>query len=255
MPTFATEPDISADTTTVSCADSALNTNDGPANIEINWEPNEIEVRWYNGNTLMTSNTCTYDGALTMPSTIPTRTGYTFKGWRVRPQMDFTTIVYNGNDRFGYSIDEPNSNSPYYPQNNCMTERGAYSRSWANCNDNIFQELQLYEWKAGQNNYFYGASKISAKIGNNNCDEWDNDSSNWKATYDELQGASGTEKYCWCQLTGYKPSGSSVSYRPTNILPWIYVATTNVNITCSMWCAAKFTMYLNFRQALLGKLQ
>ena len=84
---FATTPDISASTTTVSCNDSAINTNNAPANLEINWEPNTINLHWYNGNTELTvpttSQSCTYDGALIPPPPLE-REGYTFRGWRVR---------------------------------------------------------------------------------------------------------------------------------------------------------------------------
>ena len=96
---FATTPDISASTTTVSCSDSAINTNNAPANLEINWEPNTINLHWYNGNTELTvpseSQTCTYDGALIPPATIPTRTGYTFAGWKVRDlPYGYTKLEY-----------------------------------------------------------------------------------------------------------------------------------------------------------------
>lgn len=44
---------------------------------------NTINVNWHpeNGNP-STSNTCTYDGSITLPAQ-PEKTGYTFKGWKV----------------------------------------------------------------------------------------------------------------------------------------------------------------------------
>lgn len=95
---FATTPDISANTTTVSCADSALNTNTGPANIEINWEPNTINLHWYDGNTELSvptaSQSCVYDGGLVLPSP-PSLEGYTFKGWRVKDvPYGYTQLQY-----------------------------------------------------------------------------------------------------------------------------------------------------------------
>ena len=102
FPSFATDPDISANTTTASCADSVLNTNDDPANIEVNWEPNTIDLHWYtdsNSTTEMAvdsaSQNCTYDGTLTPPATIPTKTGYTFKGWKVKEiPYGYTRLEY-----------------------------------------------------------------------------------------------------------------------------------------------------------------
>jgi len=109
-PLFATDPDISANTTTASCADSVLNTNDGPANIEVNWEPNNIALHWYTDsdattemNVASASQSCTYDGTLTPPATIPTKTGYTFKGWKIREVPDaYTRVQYLQSDGARY---------------------------------------------------------------------------------------------------------------------------------------------------------
>ena len=46
------------------------------------FEPNTININWDNGETI-TSNTCEYDGAITLPPE-PTRVGYTFSGWRLK---------------------------------------------------------------------------------------------------------------------------------------------------------------------------
>ena len=70
------------------CVESTLGTATGPANLEADWTANTINLEWYNEDTKLTvpttSNTCTYDGGITLPSTNPTKTGYTFKGWKVR---------------------------------------------------------------------------------------------------------------------------------------------------------------------------
>ena len=46
--------------------------------------PNNISLTWQdeNGNTI-DSGTCSYGEAISVPSTIPTKTGYTFTGWQV----------------------------------------------------------------------------------------------------------------------------------------------------------------------------
>ena len=65
-----------------------MGTATGPANLEADWTANTINLEWYNEDTKLTvpttSNTCTYDGGITLPSTNPTKTGYTFRGWQVR---------------------------------------------------------------------------------------------------------------------------------------------------------------------------
>ena len=112
---FATTPDIPATTTTVSCSDSAINTNNAPANLEINWEPNTINLHWYadeNATTELTGSgiptSCVYDGALTPPpvANIPQKTGYTFAGWKVRGLPDgYTKLQYVESTASGPYID------------------------------------------------------------------------------------------------------------------------------------------------------
>ena len=44
---------------------------------------NTIDIDWYNGNTKVESNQCTYDSTITLPSQ-PDKTGYTFNGWKIK---------------------------------------------------------------------------------------------------------------------------------------------------------------------------
>ena len=68
---------------------------------------NTINVRWDDGNGGILTTTCTYDGALTTPTTTPTAPrGYHFTGWSFPiPTYDFSTLDYtiNGNS---YTFDE-----------------------------------------------------------------------------------------------------------------------------------------------------
>ena len=89
---------IDANATDATCDNSTLETYSGTANVEINWVPNTINLSWYNGNEKMTvqqsAQTCSYDDLLTIPSTQPTRTGYTFIGWTVRLPGTYTELEY-----------------------------------------------------------------------------------------------------------------------------------------------------------------
>ena len=51
---------------------------------ELQCVANSININWYNENELHESNQCTYDGTITLPSTNPTKVGYTFSGWKLR---------------------------------------------------------------------------------------------------------------------------------------------------------------------------
>ena len=85
-PVFASG--INANSASAPCTNTTLETYSGNTNLAADWAPNEINLRWYNGDQKLTvqssAQSCTYDGTLTVPSTQPTRTGYTFAGWEVK---------------------------------------------------------------------------------------------------------------------------------------------------------------------------
>jgi len=199
---FATDPDISSSTTTASCADAVLNTNGGNVNIEINWEPNVIPLRWYNGNTMVESNTCTYGGGLNIPEPPAERTGYTFRGWRVRPTYDFTQLdnSVDGSSRFAIA------KAGNQDKNICY-----YGGSTTECNNYIdFAKLQRYEWKVVYNyGTVYGMSKCSTSgsgISHGGTAQ----------TISETEGA-----YCFCKVTGFQPTGESTIYGPSTNMKWV----------------------------------
>ena len=100
IPTFATG--VGSTASTADCNNATLNTYTGTSNLSAGWQPNTIDLHWYadsNATTEMNvataSQSCTYDGTLTPPATIPTKTGYTFKGWTVRGVPDgYTRLEY-----------------------------------------------------------------------------------------------------------------------------------------------------------------
>ena len=68
--------------------------NNSTANVEANWNANTININWYNGDTRILQNTCTYDSSITLP-TEPTKPGYTFAGWRLRTTCPSGTYSIN----------------------------------------------------------------------------------------------------------------------------------------------------------------
>ena len=97
---FATDPNIPANATSASCDNSTLNTYSGTSNLQANWEANQIGLYWYCDDEQITTvqdaaTTCNYDGTLSVPSTPPTKTGYTFNGWKVRGLPEgYTRLQY-----------------------------------------------------------------------------------------------------------------------------------------------------------------
>ena len=243
IPAFATDPDI--DTATASCDDGVFNSNTGPVNIEVNWEPNEINLRWYNNNTLITpsnnaSNNCTYDeNGLTIP-VAPTRTGYTFKGWRARPQYDFSTIALDNNGTYW-------ARGLYGVRQNCFeTETGFSERFFDVCQIGGFSDLQTYEWKVQYSHgTVYGMAKCS-----------DTGGERWQTATSLIEVTPGSNQYCWCKATGYKPSGQSTIYGPSVHLPYVHIGyRADCSRHCAWLCTYDMTIhdgYETFEQKLYG---
>ena len=91
---------IGANNTTAPCDNATLDNYNGTVNAEINWEPNTIQLGWYDGDTKLNvanvSQSCTYDGMITVPPQ-PTKPGYTFNGWKVKKIMvpsGYTQLEY-----------------------------------------------------------------------------------------------------------------------------------------------------------------
>ena len=72
------------------CDNSTLHTTTGPATLNARWSANTIILNWQPGDDATftapvqgnAAYSCEYDGGITLP-TAPTRSGYTFGGWRV----------------------------------------------------------------------------------------------------------------------------------------------------------------------------
>ena len=182
------------------CDNDVLSTYSGSANLTANWQGNNISVTWYNGDTEYDSNSCTYGGNLTMPSSIPQKTGYTFKGWRVRSnsnqqQSPIPSSVFSTNgDEIDYmAIDESDWN-----QDIDGWDAGEWVVEW-------YGTLAVY-----------GESKCSLTDGTQYSTgtpddlDWDPDSGGVPDPY-------GTPVYCWCRATKYTPvSGNN----QCTVAPW-----------------------------------
>ena len=230
---------IASNTNSAPCTNNTLETYSGNTNLQADWQPNEIQLRWYDNNTLLdvqsSANTCTYDGTLTIPQTAPTRTGYTFDGWTVRPEYDFSTLPTNeaGNERYGkgktgYLICYKQSLLGKYEGSNCRTE------------DFIgeFNDLDTGEWKVifswGK---IYGMSMCSSTTGTLGTTGTPTETSNGL--------------YCWCRATGYVPNGNGTRYAPTSV-NWVFnsncEASNGSNIcrsVCAGRCASNIADYYN----------
>ncbi|MBQ9540449.1 MAG: InlB B-repeat-containing protein, partial [Alphaproteobacteria bacterium] len=233
------DPDITSSASSADCEYDPLQTYSGTSNLQADWTANEIGLRWYNNNTLMevesSSSGCTYDGTLT-PPTAPSRTGYTFTGWKVRPTMEFTTIPTNVNGTNRWAIGwYNNANYCWYDTNTGNAWNVACS------SDTTYsQELQTYEWKVKYSHgELYGMSGCSTTSG----------------TYATAGNPTiGSGQYCWCKATGYKANGSSEVSGPLSALSWVFRSDRGSVANCAQYCAAYCAHYAEYYSAFRGAL-
>ena len=173
----------------------------------------------------MTSNTCVYDGGLTIPNP-PSRTGYTFTGWRVRPHYDFTTIPTSGNAITARGRAD----------NMCFNNNNG---STVSCDDD--KELLSQEWYIKfSHGTVYGMAKCSVT---NTAD----------SVPENTYGGS-----CWCKATGYKLNDGDTVYGPSKALPWVLAYNDSVG-NCATYCVYRCIRHLGYlsdskskRQKLFG---
>ena len=267
VPAFADDtPDISSTDDGVGmCVEPVLGTYTGPANLQADWKGNEIDIRWYNNNTLIipsdtASNGCIYGttsgtGALTLPATAPTRVGYTFNGWTVRPQTNFANLgLSNGTERWGKGH-VVNTTTPY-----CYHGVGSNSAEHVECNsDSHFTELNNDEWQTlydANGKTLFGMAYCSGQSGDNHSATWPvANRTDWERTeFSDLENASGEKKYCWCKATGYKANSSAALQGPLSSLSWVfrnvYGSAANCASYCALYCAAGAQANSAFRVAL-----
>jgi len=242
MPAMATEPDIPAGATNSSCDSGVLKTTDGSVNLRAEWSANNIALEWYNGDTKISpdnnaANTCEYAGGITLPTNTPTKLGYTFVGWRVRPAFDMTTLenVTPGAYMFkGFVPSDPN-----YDQFCSMT-----------CNGSGLIFLNEGEWTVsfGDDGTIKGESICSTTPGTS---QGQTGNPTNETNYEDAG-------YCWCRASGFAGVGSD-TYQPVASPSWVfvdgYIGSDSAG-ACAHFCANDCVTYVHgydaFRRAIFG---
>ena len=238
LPTFAT----GINGASAPCDNATLAKYTGTADIEINWEPNVIGLKWYNGDQQVAGPTsCVYDSTITVPPQ-PTKLGYTFNGWKI-PKMDFATIPtdVNGTERWSITWVD-NANYCWYDSNVAAAQH-------VECNsDSTYTELEPYKWKVRfSHGDLYGISIRSSTSG---------------TAMQSGTPSTSTGLNCWCKATGYKAANSSIVNNSLYSLPWVYHSFNgdysdggDCNMRCVMHCAYHAKYYQAFRVALFTPVQ
>ena len=218
------DPDIAPSASTADCKYTPLETYTGTSNLQADWSANTIDLHWYNDDTELTvpsaSQSCVYDGTLTPPATIPTKTGYTFKGWRVRidPTCGVTSLNYTENTTSTGYIDitgNTTSNADVYG----LTSAG----TWA------------MEFTYG---IIYGESKCTSSRNNPSVNT--------------------SGYYCWCKVTGYKAPGRDLCNVTDSSVGWYFFRNMDEDTqycrgSCAGYCALYVKDSWRMRKAMYGQ--
>nr|MBQ0091484.1 InlB B-repeat-containing protein [Candidatus Enterousia merdequi] len=253
VPAFAetTAPDIAAGAESATCDSGTLNTTDGTSTLSAQWTANTITLKFYGyNNEQFATNTCTYDGGITLPSSAPRRTGYNFAGWQVKQALfDLRTledkININGISLYAHGTVEG--------EELCW---GSDIESEA-CTDPAFSDISIDQWKV---EFSYGTVKGKAKCSNTTyASQRDFVYRDWyldRPATDNLSDTVGG--YCWCQVSGYAASGSS-SFANISLPVWvmnewgvIYWDDVECESNCVFECVDKFMVDRSFRRDMYG---
>ncbi|MFQ6704105.1 MAG: hypothetical protein ACLRFP_03440 [Alphaproteobacteria bacterium] len=219
-------PAFSYVTDSSQCDNDVLSTYTGPANLTANWQGNNISVTWYNGDTQYASNSCTYGGNLTMPSSIPQKTGYTFKGWRVKQCLSGLDTSISTSWDATHTRWKSISSTGYTMANALGTENSS--------------DLNNGEWAV---TFSYGTVKGMAKCSSTNG------SVATPGTPSDTDG-----QYCWCQATNYTPNGGNQCNvaSPSWVFAYDRGAATSCKYYCAHGCVNNVFWGDDFRRALFG---
>ena len=260
---FATT-DIAANAESSTCDSGVLGATEGDVNFDAKWAANNVKLIWHDNKKIMydladASNTCNYDGTLTIPAIEPQRVGYTFAGWHVMPTINASalTSLRTGHERWGVGT-VLSSGAKY-----CYDTVGTGSSVHVDCAGDGFSDIEKNEWKVtytdntgnAPTGTLYGMAYCSGKSGTRDDYHWNVAES--FSTYSDLESASGTKQYCWCQATSWMASGSSTLQALSSLSsnqPWVFYydnsSADNCANNCATYCAYCALSNSAFRRAL-----
>ena len=233
------------------CTETKLNTDTGPVTLQAQWDPNTINIEWYNGDTKITpsnntANTCEYDGAITLPTNTLTKTGYTFGGWRVREvvaQLFNLATLDPSTPGTASGSSSLNGNAGSNESTYGLT---AGSGEWATEFEyGTVKGMARCSTQAGSNGRFTNG------VGDNNGN-WSNTTK--LSTLTDETGQEGA-RYCWCQATGFdaEKDGTYVSVTPSSwVFNYVYVDADSCANGCAAHCGGYFRTHSNFRAVIYG---
>ena len=187
------------------------------------------------------SQSCVYDGTLTPPATIPTKTGYTFKGWRVKSCFASQVCSLTGSAINGltYNLDD-------------STARGYYSHDGQNKKNESTYGLTAGGWavKDTSGGIIKGIASCNSTNGAGEYDSCESDAIKPGNTF----SSSSSGQYCWCKMSSYTPTGGNVC----NVASpsWVFYNDLGSASGCASHCVVGCMRYVgtsaDFRRAVFG---
>ena len=230
-------------TSPADCTQPTLSVDTGTANLTAEWQANTIGISWYNDGQKITGDAnaatqCTYDHTFSLP-TQPTKTGYTFTGWKVRifdlSTLD-TSIQGTGN---GYK------DTPSYSQSSGVSTYGlTEDLTWA------------VQFSYGR---VYGEASCNSTTGTAcSTTNWSTSTFTYTIYPENIKSSNTFEKStnggsCWCHATGFMVPGEAI--QNVEPAPWVFQYNWSVNTCihyCPLYCAKYIEKTSTFRQASYG---
>ena len=217
------------------CVESTLGTATGPANLEADWNANIINLEWYNEDTKLTvpttSNTCRYDGQITLPSTNPEKTGYTFRGWQVRVAQQCLPSDFNYNN---------------------ITDSSPFG--YTTLNGNAGDNESTYGLTRGSGEWVVDYGNAGVIKGMARCSLTSGTFSQPGNPTDNLnqEGA----KYCWCQINGFDANKDKEYCQvasPSWVFSYAYGSASGCASLCAFYCAGYVQDSSGFRATIFGQ--
>ena len=227
------------------CNTETLSAHGEQAVLNARFEPNTIVLHWYNGNDELTvpaaSQSCMYDGTLTPPATIPTRTGYTFKGWRVKSCFASQVCSLTGSAVNGLTYDYDDS-----------TTYGFYGHNGQNKQNADIYGLTVGGWvvKDTSGGIIKGIASCNSTNGAGVYDSCASDAIKPGNTF----SSSSSGQYCWCKISSYTPSGGSACNvaSPSWVFYYDLESASDCAASCAFYCATYVMFLPDFRLAVVG---
>jgi len=284
VPAFATGISPS-DTGDNMCVYDVLSTYTGPANLQAGWQANTIQLKWYNGdqqlNVQSAANNCTYDSGLTIPSTAPTKTGYTFAGWKIKaasesnacfvgPVCGLTSAVASieptNEDAYGFRNDSTGENGAniYHATEYGLTSDQTWAvefshgivRGTASCNNNPGGDLSVLEAQYYQLEAQMEAGTITEEEAMAQMMALESQAFTLPGMCQPTGtfSSSSTGQYCWCHAESYTPTGGSSCN--VSSLAWVFLGDLGSADPCAYGCAGYCADYVRghspYRAAVFG---